>query len=192
MRLSMLPFLLLAIPALEIAVFIVIGGEIGVLWTVALILLTAVIGSILLRMQGFQVVQELQRASEAGRIPGRELGHGAMILAAGILLLTPGFVTVATGFLLFVPAVREIIWKHLASRITVVAREGFAQGMGGRGDGFADRSRPGRDGVVDLDADEYRDLDGEEDDRRGEAGSSGRSGQGSRQTPWLPPDDPGR
>lgn len=170
MPFSILPFALLAIPALEIAVFILVGGKIGVLWTIALILVTAVIGSILLRIQGFQVVGDLQRASREGRVPGRELGHGAMILAAGILLLTPGFVTDTAGFLLFIPAFRDVVWRFLASRVTVsVGGTEFAS----REFGKAPHSR--QDNVVDLDPYEFREND--------EGGAAGKAGEAD-DSPW--------
>ena len=116
MPFSIIPFLLLVVPILEIATFIVVGGQIGVVATLGMILFTAVLGSILLRIQGFQVLNQLRAATDAGRVPGRELGHGVMILLAGVLLLTPGFVTDTAGFLLFVPFIRNAIWSFLAKR----------------------------------------------------------------------------
>ena len=86
MPFSIIPFLLLVVPILEIATFIVVGGQIGVVATLGMILFTAVLGSILLRIQGFQVLNQLRAATDAGRVPGRELGHGVMILLAGVLL----------------------------------------------------------------------------------------------------------
>lgn len=145
MHFSLIPVLLLAIPLLEIAAFIVIGGEIGVLATLALIFVTAVIGSILLRVQGFGLINRIRSETEQGRVPGRELVHGVMILIAGVLLLTPGFVTDTLGFLLFVPAIRDIGWKMVKDRVVV------AGGMNG---GF---SRPRHSGgkTIDLEEDEF-------------------------------------
>lgn len=145
MRFSILPFILLIVPIMEIGVFILVGGEIGVLWTFALILFTAVLGSILLRIQGFQIISRLRTEINAQRLPGRELVHGAMILVAGVLLLTPGFVTDTLGFLLFVPQIRGAIWSAIASRVNfaTVSAEGYR------------RYRDKRDGVVDLDPEEF-------------------------------------
>lgn len=147
-------FALLAIPALEIAVFVVVGGVIGVLPTIGLIFLTAVIGSALLKHQGLSILNRIRTEMDAGRVPGAELGHGAMILAAGVLLLTPGFVTDTIGFLLFVPPIRETIWRTISARIAVsVVRPGGPQGQQGP-------RRSPRDGpVVDLDADDYGPAD---------------------------------
>ncbi len=119
MPLTLLPFLLLIVPILEIAVFVVVGGEIGALWTIGLVLLTAILGSVLLRIEGIRTFVQISNKLNAGQIPGEELAKGAMILIAGVLLLTPGFVTDGIGFALFVPLVRKLIWIFLAERIIV-------------------------------------------------------------------------
>lgn len=164
--LKLIPFLLLAVPMAEIAVFVLIGTKIGVAWTLALIVVTAIIGSILLRIQGFSLLTRIQREIEANRLPGAELGHGAMLLVAGILLLTPGFVTDTIGFLLFVPAVRSAIWRWFRSRLDV---EVIRHGPKTARDPFAAEFRrggPDRGTVVDLDESEYarRETDGTEPD----------------------------
>jgi len=115
--LTLIPIALLIVPIAEIVVFILVGERIGVLWTLALVFLTAVIGTFLLRWQGFSLINRIRLEADAGRIPGRELGHGAMIMVAGVLLLTPGFVTDALGFTLFVPPVRDAIWNAIAARL---------------------------------------------------------------------------
>ena len=175
MPFSLIPFLLLVIPVLEIAAFVVIGGQIGLFWTLLLILATAVAGSILLRIQGFRVLSEIRAVLDRGAVPGRELGHGAMILAAGVLLLTPGFITDSIGFLLFLPPVRNAIWGFLASRISVAPFPGpYGQGSQGQEPGHGPYRRADG-GVVDLDPGEFH---REEDD--GPAG-------GKADTPWKPP-----
>ena len=103
MPFALIPFLLLAIPILEIAVFILVGNAIGLWPTLGLVILTAVIGSILLKQQGLWTLARSQAEIGAGRVPGRDLVSGVMIAMAGVLLLTPGLVTDALGFLLFVP-----------------------------------------------------------------------------------------
>jgi len=152
MPFSLIPFLLLSIPILEIATFILIGGQIGVLYTLAMILVTAVIGSILLRIQGFSILSRIQSEAQAGRLLGKELVNGVMIMIAGVLLLTPGFVTDAIGFLLFVPFVRMAIWAWIGSRIS----QSTFGNMKGSGRHSYKRHDPSRDdGIVDLDEDEY-------------------------------------
>ncbi|MCC2113659.1 MAG: membrane protein FxsA [Hyphomicrobiales bacterium] len=152
--LKFLPFLLIVVPLMEIAAFVAIGGQIGVAATLALIVVTALIGSILLRIQGFGILARIQSEIAQDRLPGVELGHGAMILVAGVLLLTPGFITDALGFLLFVPAVRSAIWHAIRSRLDVVVM--------GHGAPFQDapyRSPTGNGPVVDLDEDDYTRTD---------------------------------
>ncbi len=155
MRFGIIPFLLLAIPVAEIAAFIVVGQWIGVLPTLACIVLTAIIGSFLLRRQGLATLSAIRQEVDAGRMPGRQLVHGLMIALAGVLLMTPGFVTDTLGFLLFVPAVRDAAWRFLSQHVVMVSSgvvfgggEGPASSRGGMGRGG---SR-----VVDLDADDYQ------------------------------------
>jgi UPF0716 protein FxsA len=145
-----LPFVFLTIfglPILEIAVFIMVGSEIGVLRTLALILLSTVAGAFLLRVQGFGALARIRREAEAGHDPGRELAHGAMIMLAGILLLIPGFVTDILGLLLFVPPIRELAWRFLKRRMVVVSS--FGSGFGG----FRRETRDGK--TIDLDEEEF-------------------------------------
>ncbi len=152
MRFSLVPFFLLVIPILEIAAFILIGQRIGVFAVLGLVFLTAGLGSILLRVQGMGILQRLTTESQAGRVPARELVHGGMIFVAGILLITPGFVTDSLGFLLFVPAFRDVAWSFIKGRFTAVH-------VGGAnfGSGFDTRdSEPAfKDGVVDLDPSDF-------------------------------------
>ena len=131
MPFSIIPFLLLIVPLAEIGAYIVIGREIGVLWTLAMVFVTAVIGSILLRVQGFGLINRIQSEMQEGRVPGRELVHGVMIMIAGVLLLTPGFITDTIGFLLFVPQIRDAGWALLKNRISVVSSGGFAHELVG-------------------------------------------------------------
>ena len=147
MSFSLVPFLFLAVPLTEIAVFVLVGSKIGVLPTIGLVILTAVAGSILLRWQGFNALARIQKELAAHRVPGKEMVQGVMILLAGFLLLTPGFVTDTLGLLLFIPPVRDAVWRFLSSRINV---ETIGGGFSQRGAG---RPEPG---VVDLDEDEYQ------------------------------------
>ncbi len=158
MPFSIIPFLLLIIPIVEIGVFIAIGDRIGIFYTLMLILVTAVLGSILLRLEGFRVLGQIRQQMNAGRMPAKELTNGVMIVIAGVLLLTPGFVTDTIGFLLFLPPVRAAIRTFLASRIKI------NPSGGGAGFGSDPRFRTGADEgdgpVVDLEEDAwYHDSD---------------------------------
>jgi UPF0716 protein FxsA len=107
-------FLFTLIPIIELYVLIEAGTQIGVGATIALIFLTGVAGAYLARSQGFQLINRIQNDLNAGRIPAGEMLDGAMILAGGLLLLTPGFCTDLFGFTLLTPATRSIFkkWAH--------------------------------------------------------------------------------
>ena len=111
--------LFVAVPLIEIALFIQVGGLIGLWPTLAIVLLTAIVGTALMRSQGAQAWAEVQRAFAELRDPSRPLAHGVMILIAGMLLLTPGFFTDTVGLLLLVPAVRDAVMRYLARHVQV-------------------------------------------------------------------------
>ncbi len=108
----------IGVPLLEIAVFIELGGALGLGPTLALVVLTAIIGSWQLRAQGLATLASARAEVERGGLPTRELFDGACLLGAGALLLTPGFVTDTVGILLFLPAVRAFLRQVLARRLT--------------------------------------------------------------------------
>ena len=93
----------IAVPIIEIAVFLEVGAQIGVLNTILMIVVTAIIGTWLLRSQGIQTLQRAQESLNQNVFPAFEVFDGLCLLFAGGLLLTPGFVTDAVGFFLFVP-----------------------------------------------------------------------------------------
>lgn len=108
MRLSgllLLAFIL--VPLLEIGLFIEIGGAIGALSTIALVILTAILGVSLLRLQGLITLARIREKLDQGEIPATDLAEGLILLVAAVLLLTPGFFTDAVGFLSLVPALRR-------------------------------------------------------------------------------------
>ncbi len=111
--------LFVGVPLIELALLIEVGSRIGALSTIGLCLLTAAIGGLLVRSQGGQVLATLRRQLDAGRLPVEEAFHGICILAAGLLLLTPGFVTDAVGFALLVPALRRWLYEVLRRRVEV-------------------------------------------------------------------------
>lgn len=112
-----------AVPIIEIALFIRVGGFIGLWPTLAIVVLTAVLGSALLRRQGLSTIARVQTEIREGRDPSSALAHGALLLVSGILLLTPGFFTDAVGLALLIPAVRAaaIAWlgPRIAARVVV-------------------------------------------------------------------------
>lgn len=95
------------IPVLEIYVILRVGHYLGAGPTVALIILTGIAGAYLARTQGFDIVLRIQSQMAQGQLPAESLLDGAMVLAGGLLLLTPGFCTDIFGFTLLVPATRQ-------------------------------------------------------------------------------------
>ena len=116
---ALMPALLLlglvVVPLVELYVIIQVGQQIGALWTVGLLLVVSVLGTMLLRREGSRAWRSFRAATMNGRVPGREVADGAMVLLAGALLLTPGFVTDAVGLLLLVPPVRAVLRRVLTA-----------------------------------------------------------------------------
>ncbi len=108
--------ILVAVPIIEIGLFIEIGGAIGTWPTLAIVVITAFIGASLIRVQGRSTLTALQNSVNRGGNPVFFMAHGALILVAGVLLLTPGFFTDATGLLLMVPPIRDTIIKWGTAR----------------------------------------------------------------------------
>ncbi len=126
----------IGVPIVEIAVFIEVGGVLGLWPTLGLVVLTAVLGTWQLRAQGLATLLRAREQVERGALPTRELFDGACLLVAGALLLTPGFVTDAAGFLLFFPPVRDILLGLLARHVqTRMQTRVFVDGEGVSTDG---------------------------------------------------------
>ncbi|MGR3433284.1 MAG: FxsA family protein [Shimia sp.] len=145
----------LVVPLIEIGLFIQVGGWIGLWPTLAIVVLTAVIGTLLVRQQGARAMRDLRGSFERLGDPTEPLAHGAMILVSAALLLTPGFFTDAVGFALLLPPVRTVILRHLRARVRLQRFE-----MGPR------RPAP-RDDVVEGEA---VDITGEAPPRPGPSG----------------------
>lgn len=109
--------LFIAVPLIEIALFIQVGGWLGLWPTLAIVILTAVAGTALVRSQGFRAIQQLRSSFDELRDPTEPLAHGAMILFSGALLLTPGFFTDFIGFSLLIPAVRRGLLREIRKRM---------------------------------------------------------------------------
>jgi UPF0716 protein FxsA len=109
----------IAVPVIEIALFIQVGGFIGLWPTLLIVIMTAIAGTYLVRSQGRLALGQLQRSFGELQDPTEPLVHGAMILFSGALLLTPGFFTDALGFALLVPAFRTAMFKYIRTRINI-------------------------------------------------------------------------
>ncbi|MEG3754375.1 FxsA family protein [Psychromonas arctica] len=119
---------------LEIFVLVKVGGFIGAWPTISLVILTALIGSALVRSQGLQLIQKVQQRMAEGEMPGQQLIEGMMLIVTGILLVTPGFVTDITGLLLLQPTIRGNIAKLILSNVKFAPQGGMggfsSQGFG--------------------------------------------------------------
>lgn len=113
----------LLVPLIEIGLFIQVGGWIGLWPTLGIVVLTAVLGTWLVRAQGRLAIAQLRQSFEQLNDPTRPLAHGAMILVSGALLLTPGFFTDAVGFALLVPQVRQAVFTYVAGRVRMARFE---------------------------------------------------------------------
>lgn len=152
---------LIGVPLIEIGLFIEIGGIIGLWPTLALVLLTAALGSWQLRAQGLATLARARQQLDRGELPTRELFDGFCLVIAGALLLTPGFMTDVIGLALFVPGVRDALRRFVANRMetateTRVWVDGEEVSPGGG------RPRPGPGGRV-IEGD-YRDVSDTADD----------------------------
>ena len=129
--------LLIVVPMVEIYVAIQVGHAIGVLNTIGLLLLLSFVGAWLTRHEGFVVLRRLRAQLAAGGTPTRELIDGVLVLTAGVLMLTPGFVTDAIGLLILFPPTRAPLRAYLRRRFEVRV---YGSGRPGRPD----------DGVIDV------------------------------------------
>jgi len=153
--------LFIGIPIAEIAVFIEVGDRIGLWPTVGTVVLTAVIGTALLRAQGIATIFKAQESMQNGVFPVQEAFDGICLVAAGALLLTPGFLTDTIGFVLFVPPLRHGLRLYLSRHVTLQTQMhggGFQQGPANK--------PPFEDGVIDG---EFEDVTTKPDARANDA-----------------------
>ena len=108
------------IPVSEIYIVITIGGQIGILPPITLVILTGIIGASLARSQGLQTLGRIRDSFQQGLVPGEELLNALLIAIAGIVLLTPGFLTDAAGLFLLIPATRTLCREWLKRRMESV------------------------------------------------------------------------
>lgn len=119
-----------SVSLLEIYVLVKVGGFLGAWPTVLLVIITAFVGSALVRSQGLQLVKQLQQRMAAGEMPGQQLIEGIMLIITGVLLVTPGFVTDLSGLLLLQPTIRANIAKFIMANVKFASQgsmEGFTQ-----------------------------------------------------------------
>jgi len=130
-----MPFPLLAfivIPIAELLLLFEVADLIGGLATLGLVIVTAFVGINVLRIQGFSTLSRANQRMAGGELPGQEIVEGLLLAFAGALLLTPGLITDAIGFVLLTPPLRQ----RLAARLMRSGTGFFVGGMGGRGTTF--------------------------------------------------------
>ena len=117
--------LFIGLPMVEIYVLIQVGHEIGALWTIALLFAVAALGSALLRMQGLATLAQVQGAMARGELPTEAILEGLVLLLAGVLMVTPGFVTDIAGLLCLWPALRRALARAIGGALLLrVQRRG--------------------------------------------------------------------
>ena len=166
--------LLIGVPLVEIYLFVEVGGLIGTWPTIALVIVTAIVGSIMMRAQGAKVLQRAQEKLNRGEPPVTDMLDGIGLLLAGMLLLTPGFMTDTMGFAMLLPPVRQWlagrIWAHMKARGQMHMQDGPPGGP--------TSDRPGT--VIDG---EFSTVDSDSD---GKAEPDKTGGKPRGDSPWLP------
>lgn len=171
-------FLFIIMPIAEMVVLIKVGGMIGVLNTIGLVLLTAVIGAWLLRQQGLATLLRANQRLNSGELPAKEVAEGLILAVGGALLLTPGFITDAIGFACLLPGSRQWLAAKALKRMTVAGQnQSFTFRAGGGGAGpfgqgpfeghgpFGPQRPFDRDGNGDIIEGEYQDQTESDRDR---------------------------
>ncbi len=127
----------LVVPFVELFVLIQTGQLIGVWWTILLVLAISLLGSWLVKREGWAAWRRITSRVQAGEVPGDELVDGGLVLLAGALLLTPGFATDAFALVLLVPparaTVRRLVLRRLAAKVTFTGQDPGGGGGGGPG-----------------------------------------------------------
>lgn len=159
--------LFVAVPIIEITLFIQVGGLIGLWPTLLIVIVTAILGTAMVRQQGALAMSQLRQSFAELNDPAEPLANGAMILLSGALLLTPGFFTDTIGFLLLIPAFRKLVLTELRKRVKM---QSFVMGQQA---GFQNsrtssyRENPRDPGVIDG---EWEELDSESSKNQGPSG----------------------
>lgn len=159
-------FLFIVMPIAEMAVLIQVGTMIGVLPTIGLVLLTAVIGAALLKQQGLATLTRANQRLNSGELPAKEVAEGMILAVGGALLLTPGFITDTIGFLCLIPGTRHWFVHQAMKRMVVRGQSSSFFFTSGGGDPFSGQEPFGRrpDGDDPIEG-EYRDETDRDRDR---------------------------
>lgn len=149
-----IPIALLALPLAEIAMFIVVGRAIGVFPTLALIILAAIAGGLLLRQQGLSVLNRMRTNMNSGTLPGQTLFEGMLMAVAALLLIIPGFLGDIIALVLLIPPVRSWLYKRLTAGMVVTTATTSYRRYDGPSD--SDPSPLSGPRTIDLDDDDWQ------------------------------------
>jgi UPF0716 protein FxsA len=159
MPVLLLVLIFIVVPIAELYVIIQVGQQIGVWWTIAILIADSILGSMLMRSQGRAVWRRFNLALQEGRPPAREALDGVLVIFGGALLLTPGFLTDILGLVLLLPptraVVRRILVHRFADRMIASAARRAPVGFGPPPPGRGGAARPGdvEGTAVDVDTD---------------------------------------
>ncbi|WP_318516273.1 FxsA family protein [Photobacterium leiognathi] len=134
-----LMLLFIAVPMIEIGLFIQVGGFLGFWPTMMLVFITAVVGASLVRSQGLATLMSVQTKMQQGEMPAQEIVEGVLLAVAGVLLLTPGFMTDTLGMCILLPQIRAKVAQQLMQRVKV--KSNFNQFGGGFHSDFGGHSQ---------------------------------------------------
>lgn len=123
-------FIFIVVPLIELMLLLEVGAMIGSGWTFFIIILTAIIGTRLVKQQGLSTWQNIQQQIAQGQLPARAIFDGVCILVSGVLLITPGFMTDIIGLLLLTPLFRTLVYLKVGSRVQVVGGASGGQPFG--------------------------------------------------------------
>ena len=140
-------------PIVELTVIVQVAGSTGVMNTIGLLILVSLVGAWLVRREGLGILRRAQAELAEGRMPGRELVDGLLVLLAGALMLTPGFVTDAVGLALLLSPVRAIlrmVATRRLSRSVDAGRTRWTFGMRSGEEGFT--TGPAGGPILDVDS----------------------------------------
>tara|TARA_B100000686_G_scaffold354250_1_gene463494 strand:- start:5186 stop:5788 length:603 start_codon:yes stop_codon:yes gene_type:complete len=149
----LLLLLFLAVPLAEILVIVEVAQKTGILETIGLLLIVSILGAWLVKSEGMGVIRKIQFQLVQGQIPSKELLDGGLILIAGVMMLTPGFITDALGLLLLFPLTRPIIRRLFFKRIVNQPINSTGSGSGQNTTGF------GRGSFVHMDSSDIEIVD---------------------------------
>lgn len=164
--------LFIIMPLVELFVIIQVGQVVGPLWTVLALLVFSLAGAALVKHEGLRAWTRVRTALDAGRLPAEEVTDGALVLLAGALLLTPGFVTDGFGFFLLIPPSRALVNRAIRSRVRFTVGLGPATSRRRTGTGRRRRAEPGGDDL-EVDVVDVRRTEPERPEELGEGDGGG-------------------